>query len=108
MERVRAWFPPPHEAEHVVHSVYEFSTQSMGQLCVSQLCVSARKGHTSPPCIGVFSIFERVRVWLPLPQLRVHDVHVDQALTEQSTGHGPLVQACDLRELPHAAPPFAG
>ena len=61
-ERVRAWLPPPHEAEHAVQSVYEVNTQSTGQLCVSQLCVSARKGHTSPPCIGVFSIFERVRV----------------------------------------------
>jgi hypothetical protein len=72
-----------------------------------QVCVSARKGQTWPPCIGVFSIFERVRVWLPLPQERVHDVHVDQMLTEQSTGHGPLVQVCDWRVLPHATPPLA-
>ena len=63
-------------------------------------------GQPLPPATG--ARVTRVRVWMPVPQVVVHEVQAAQASTVQSTG-----QACTLQErvavaLGHTTPPYLG
>jgi hypothetical protein len=49
MLRERDCEPVPHEAVHVVQALKPVTSQSTGQVCVLQGCVSRWCGHASPP-----------------------------------------------------------
>ena len=100
---------------HVVHGRHDASgvsvpcapyLQSMGQLCVLQLRVSAECGHALPPWSG--STIVRWRDWNPPSQEFVHVAQGAQSCTSQSSGHSCSLQSRVSAECAHALPPWSG
>ena len=79
------------------------TAQSTGHGLVHSM-VSVSAGHATPPFDGDVTM-ERVRVWVPLPQVSEHVPNALQADTTQSTGHGELHAWVSVR-AGHATPPF--
>ena len=56
-----------------------------------QVLYSLVRGQDTPPCTLVVST-ERLRFLVPVPQVAVQALYLDQAETLQSTGQGKLLQ----------------
>jgi hypothetical protein len=88
MVRIRSRDPAPHVREHELHNCHALWEQSLGQIGITQLRVSARAGQEAPPPLSFVPI-PRVRLEaLMEPQLIGQVDHSLHALTAQSTGHG--------------------
>ncbi len=84
--RVCVWMPEPHDEEQAPNTPNALTTQLTGHACVLHDWMSVNGGHTAPP-FAATTVTVRVRVYLPLPQLSVHELNAPHALTAQSIGH---------------------
>ena len=91
IERVRCLVPEPQVAEHAVNAVQLETRQSIGQANLLQVLYSLVRGQDTPPCTLAVST-ERLRFLVPVPQVAVQALYLDQAETLQSTGQGKLLQ----------------
>ena len=106
--RSRVLVPVPQVLEHVVHSVHSDTEQCTGHGPMWHSWVSMRGSHFLPFQRGCTSIM-RVLVCVPAaPQVLVHCVHSDQAVSLQSSGQCFWLQAVVRAVEAHAAPPKAG
>ena len=88
------------------HPAHSETMQSIGQLLTLQDTVSDRVGVATPPYWGVTTTL-RVRVLVPLPQVRVHSLYVDQPETTLLIGQGFMLQSVSSVRSGHVAPPLA-
>ena len=87
IERVCDWEPPPQVTEHVVNPSKSDTMQTSSQQCVLQAALPTSAGQTDPPYAGGTTT-ERVRCFVPVPQLAVHWPKLPQFDMTQSIGHG--------------------
>ena len=87
MPRVRVWVPPPQLTVQDPNDVHVSTAQSTGHGAEEHNCISLKSGQPAPPFASL-TMMARVRVWLPRPQLTVHDPNDVQSPTTQSTAHG--------------------
>ena len=67
--------------------------------------VSARSGHTYPPCVACVTML-RERLCVPKPHDFVQTVHAVKSDTSQCTGHGPSSHASVCVRAPQDLPPY--
>ena len=104
IERVRCLVPEPQVAEHAVNAVQLETRQSTGQANLLQVLYSLVRGQDTPPCTLVVST-ERLRFLVPVPQVAVQALYLDQAETLQSTGQGKLLQVLYSLSIGQVTPP---
>jgi len=91
--------------EHAEQSLHVDTSQSTGHGSVLHACTCSTDcpSHDWPPKLACVMV--RVRVWLPTPQLLVHDPHEPQAVTLQSMGQSELEHWRLIAVAGHTLPP---